>query len=132
MAKNNIKVIDMTGPEQRVYRGYDSFALKTRFVKSSYYFYMTFRVDTEEENLQNFDVKEIRHNLNLLLDMTEQNIRRSNGQLRSLKDQSTALEYDLNHLKTVLVDEEKEAQRMKRVYELLEQFVYFLSFIKSL
>lgn len=93
---------------------------------------MTFRVDTEEENLQNFDVKEIRHNLNLLLDMTEQNIRRSNGQLRSLKDQSTALEYDLNHLKTVLVDEEKEAQRMKRVYELLEQFVYFLSFIKSL
>lgn len=54
--------------------------------------------------------------------MTETGIRRTNDQLRSLKDQSTALEYDVSTLRTTLFNEEKEARRMKDVYELIEQF----------
>ncbi|CAB3405543.1 unnamed protein product [Caenorhabditis bovis] len=105
------KVIDMTGPQQKVYSGYDSFSMKT---KSEY------EIDTEKREV--FDVPELLHNLNLLVDLTEEGIRRNNHQLITLKDQSTALEYDMKQIEKALKDEEEEASRMKKVYDLIDGF----------
>uniref|UniRef100_A0A8R1HS39 Septin and tuftelin-interacting protein 1 homolog n=1 Tax=Caenorhabditis japonica TaxID=281687 RepID=A0A8R1HS39_CAEJA len=106
------KVIDMTGKQQKIYSGYDSFSMKTRSEYDN--------VDEEERSV--FDVPELVHNLNLLVDLTEESIRRSNQQLLGLKDQTTALEYDLEQSQKTFVDEEKEVQHMKDVYELIDGF----------
>lgn len=109
---SNIKVIDMTGKQQKIYSGYDSFSMKTRSEYDT--------VDDEERTV--FDVPELIHNLNLLVDLTEEGIRRSNQQLISLKDQTTALEYDLQQVQKSLGTEEQEAQHIKDVYELIDGF----------
>ncbi|CAI2327742.1 unnamed protein product [Caenorhabditis sp. 36 PRJEB53466] len=109
---SNIKVIDMTGKQQKVYSGYDSFSMKTR---SEYDV-----VDEEERTV--FDVPELIHNLNLLVDLTEEGIRRSNQQLIGLKDQTTAMEYDLQQAEKALDAEEHEAQHLNEVYSILQGF----------
>ncbi|WKX93617.1 hypothetical protein Q1695_011129 [Nippostrongylus brasiliensis] len=108
--KTGVKVIDMTGPEQRVYSGYDSFTMKSR---------ATFN-DTSDREV--FDVPELIHNLNLLVDLTEESIRRNDSQLKTVKDQSTALGYDLSQAKQLLETEERECERIKEVYSLIESF----------
>lgn len=109
---SNIKVIDMTGKQQKVYSGYDSFSMKTRSEYDT--------VDEEERTV--FDVPELLHNLNLLVDLTEEGIRRSNQQLISLKDQTTAYEYELKQIDTTLKSEEEQAQHIKDVFELIDGF----------
>ncbi|EPB67440.1 g-patch domain protein [Ancylostoma ceylanicum] len=108
--KTGVKVIDMTGPEQRVYSGYDSFSMKSR------------PVFNDISDRENFDVPELMHNLNLLVDLTEESIRRNDSQLKSIKDRTTALEYDLKQAKEMLDHEEKATERIKEVYELIEKF----------
>ncbi|KAF1765251.1 hypothetical protein GCK72_005203 [Caenorhabditis remanei] len=109
---SNIKVIDMTGKQQKVYSGYDSFSMKTRSEYDT--------VDEEERTV--FDVPELLHNLNLLVDLTEEGIRRSNQQLIAVKDQTTALEYDLVQIENSLTTEEEQAKHMKDVFELIDGF----------
>ncbi|VDK46318.1 unnamed protein product [Anisakis simplex] len=108
---SGIKVIDMTGKEQKVYSGYEAYAAKTRAV-----------AETEKEHLA-FDVPELMHNLNALVDMTEETIRANNHQLRFLEDQTTALENDRVQLNVALTKERDEQKRMKEVLEMLEKFV---------
>ncbi|VDO28032.1 unnamed protein product [Haemonchus placei] len=108
--KTGVKVIDMTGPEQRVYSGYDSFSMKSRAAFN----------DISDRDV--FDVPELMHNLNLLVDLTEENIRRNDSQLKSIKDRTTALEYDLEQAKLLHETEAKEYERIKEVFELIENF----------
>ncbi|VDO20771.1 unnamed protein product [Heligmosomoides polygyrus] len=108
--KTGVKVIDMTGPEQRVYSGYDSFSMKSR---------TTFNDVSDREV---FDVPELMHNLNLLVDVTEEKIRRNDSQLKSTKDRTTALGYDLEQAKLILETDEKEFKRINEVLELIETF----------
>uniref|UniRef100_A0A915CKK8 G-patch domain-containing protein n=4 Tax=Parascaris univalens TaxID=6257 RepID=A0A915CKK8_PARUN len=110
VAANAIKVIDMTGKEQKVYSGYEAYAAKTRAVAES------------EKERRAFDVPELTYNLNALLDMTEETIRRNNHQRRFLEDQTTALENDRNQLNLALMKERDEQKRMKEVLALLEGF----------
>ncbi|KAK6019439.1 hypothetical protein OSTOST_14924 [Ostertagia ostertagi] len=107
--KTGVKVIDMTGPEQRVYSGYDSFSMKSR---------ASFN-DISDRDV--FDVPELMHNLNLLVDLTEENIRRNDSQLKSIKDRTTALGYDLEQAKLILESESKEYERIKEVFDLIEK-----------
>ncbi|VDM53642.1 unnamed protein product [Angiostrongylus costaricensis] len=150
--KTGVKVIDMTGPEQRVYSGYDSFSLKSRFLVVLNLFVWMKRntsasdglsaaVNTAEEQLyivgigwtfpvsfndtndrDVFDVPELMHNLNLLVDLTEESIRRNDSQLKSIKDRTTALEYDLTQSKAMLETEERDSERIKEVHDLIEKF----------
>lgn len=87
---------------------------------------------------------ELMHNLNLLVDVTEEKIRRNDSQLKStkvcficdlfvlynlvgikvtlalLKDRTTALGYDLEQAKLILETDEKEFKRINEVLELIE------------
>ncbi|GMR36109.1 hypothetical protein PMAYCL1PPCAC_06304 [Pristionchus mayeri] len=101
------KVIDMTGPEQRVYTGYEALSMKS------------VRGDATDDR-KNFDIPELSHNLNLLIDLTEEDIRKSNHRARNLENSSTALRYDLKIAREELAKEEEDLDRMKKVYELLE------------
>ncbi len=62
---NKIKIIDMTGKEQRVMHGYESFGQMAR---------MSSRVGQSEEKKRLFDLPELRHNLELIVNMTEDKI----------------------------------------------------------
>ncbi|VDM81621.1 unnamed protein product [Strongylus vulgaris] len=108
--QTGVKVIDMTGPEQRVYSGYDSFSMKNR------------PVFNDMSDRENFDVPELMHNLNLLVDLTEESIRRNDHQLKTIKDRTTALEYDLKQAKEMLESEERASEKIKEVYDLIEKF----------
>ncbi|VDD90514.1 unnamed protein product [Enterobius vermicularis] len=105
-----VKVIDMTGKEQKVYSGYDAFAAKTRAV-----------AEAEDEHLA-FDIPELGYNISMLLEFTEDTIRRSDRQLKFLKDQTISMENDCKELTSTLNKERAEQNRMKEVLSLLEKF----------
>ncbi|VDK84275.1 unnamed protein product [Cylicostephanus goldi] len=87
--QTGVKVIDMTGPEQRVYSGYDSFSMKGRYVSRFAVFvrkWISCRPSFNDiSDRENFDVPELMHNLNLLVDLTEESIRRNDHQLKTIK-----------------------------------------------
>ncbi|VDN06589.1 unnamed protein product, partial [Thelazia callipaeda] len=107
---SGVKVIDMTGKEQKVYCGYDAYAAKTRAVKES-----------GAESLA-FDVPELMHNLNLLIDETENIIRRNNREKRLLKDQTKVLKNDRQQMTQMLRKEHEGQKRVQELYEFLEWF----------
>uniref|UniRef100_A0A0N5AM51 G-patch domain-containing protein n=1 Tax=Syphacia muris TaxID=451379 RepID=A0A0N5AM51_9BILA len=107
---SGVKVIDMTGKEQKVYSGYDAYASKTRFM-----------AEVEDEHLA-FDIPELSYNINTLLELTEDTIRHNDKQLNYLKDQTVSLENDRKVLSDVVLNAKVEQKRMKEVLALLEKF----------
>ena len=63
---SNVKVIDMTGPEQRVLSGYSEIARGHDKPVETF--------DAEEAAKKSFEMPELLHNLDLLVDMAEQRI----------------------------------------------------------
>ncbi|VDK67133.1 unnamed protein product [Litomosoides sigmodontis] len=107
---SGVKVIDMTGKEQKVYSGYDAYAAKTRAV-----------AEAQVERLA-FDVPELMHNLNLLISETEETIRHNDRQMRFLRDQTAALENDIVQIQAALWKEREEQRRIEELNDLLERF----------
>ena len=79
-----------------------------------------FRIDADDDKRKNFDIKELRHNLDLALDMEAQNFRRINALQQSLTDQNTAIEYGLPKMKADEDDEIKIHKKMEGAYEFLK------------
>lgn len=127
-AMHGVKIIDMTGPEQRVY---DDFSAFSRRAKAP-----TF----ENGERTRFDVPELMHNLNSLVDLTEEEIRRNDREIRFLKveinkscakeklkssefkDQTEVLKESRKRLSEQVVNERDELRRMQEVAEIIEQF----------
>ncbi|MCP9262121.1 hypothetical protein DINM_005413 [Dirofilaria immitis] len=74
----------------KIYSGYDAYAAKTRAV-----------AEAQSERLA-FDVPELMHNLNLLINETEETIRQNDRQIRFLRDQTAALENDSVQIQAAL------------------------------
>ncbi|CAI4233374.1 unnamed protein product [Auanema sp. JU1783] len=104
------KVIDMTGKEQRVYSGYDSFTNRTR------------QVDEELVRREHFDIPELEHNINLQTQTTEQVVRKRGLQNRTMKDSNIALEYEMQRLNEKEVELRRELQRRKELVDLIRRF----------
>ena len=99
----------MTGPKQKVYNDFHSFSRKAKA--------------PEFENQRNkFDIPELIHNLDTLLDVTEDEIRRNDRQAKLLKDQNKGMEADSQEIRKAIIDEEKEVARMKEVFGVVEEF----------
>ncbi|VDK30165.1 unnamed protein product [Gongylonema pulchrum] len=90
------------------------------------YFWAVAKAETERLA---FDVPELMHNLNILIDETEETIRRTDRQMRFLRDQTTALENDREQIKAALEKEREEQNRMDQLVQLLEG--YGLELIKE-
>jgi len=102
---STLKVIDMTGREERVLTGYQSISGQQRPEEDG--------VSKKPFNaLQakgkvNFELPELIHNLNLLVDMCEQDIISSDRKMAHHKDRVSVLESEGEKL-SVLVEKEKE------------------------
>ncbi|XP_013412007.1 tuftelin-interacting protein 11 isoform X2 [Lingula anatina] len=112
---SNVKVIDMTSKEQRVLTGYH--AISNRHD----------RPDSDEEERpvvqpqqKAFDVPELLHNLNLLVDMAEEDIIQNDRTLKYEKDVVVNMTYEKESLKEVCDQEEKQVKRLQDVLELVE------------
>uniref|UniRef100_A0A915NWJ5 G-patch domain-containing protein n=1 Tax=Meloidogyne floridensis TaxID=298350 RepID=A0A915NWJ5_9BILA len=104
------KIIDMTGPEQRIYEDFNSFSRRAR---------MTIIADVERTN---FNVPELTHNLNTLLDVTEEEICKTDRQVRYLKDQNEVLLNEQSRIEDELTESKAEIVRLEEVYTIVKQF----------
>lgn len=110
---SKVKVIDLTGPEQRILSGYH--AIHQQHSKPT-------EQDDERttKKYQNFAIPELTHNLNLLLDMTEQEIIRNDRQLRHERDQVINLRHEEEKLTQLLDQERKQIQTMEEIVDIVE------------
>lgn len=114
IAKNKIKVIDMTGKEQRVMHGYESLSQINKMSRHG---------DESNENgrPKNFDVPELVHNIDMLLDMTEEKILVGEKKLKHYEDSLVALAYDEKRTRERLSGERRQLQRMSQLLENVEK-----------
>lgn len=115
---SKVKVIDMTGPEQRVLSGYHELHHQpTRPIE-----------EREDETAakrgpvgSNFSVSELIHNLDLLVDMTEQRIMRNDREAKYEEDRTVNLQHELERLDDLTRAEEAQAHRLAKVSDILSQ-----------
>jgi len=96
---SSVKVIDMTGREERVLSGYQAISGQMRPDEDGY------KAGTQKKT--HFELPELIHNLNLLVDMCEEDIIQADRKLAHHKDRVSVLESEGEKL-SVLVDREKE------------------------
>lgn len=108
-AGQSMKIIDMTGKQQRVYNDFNSFSRRA------------VAPDADGERT-NFDVPELMFNLNTLIGLTEDEILRNDRQIRFLKDQNVALEMEEKTLRESVTEDSEEIKRMNEVVEIIDEF----------
>ncbi|CAD1471179.1 unnamed protein product [Heterotrigona itama] len=92
---SRVKVIDMTGPEQRILSGYHAIAGGQQRPDENV-------VVTDKKSKINFALPELQHNLNILVDMCEQDIIQNDRRTRHLSDRVVALEAEKKNLSKVI------------------------------
>lgn len=107
-----VKVIDMTGPEQRVLSGYHAISGTKKPTED-------WEIRKEKE-FKNFQLPELQHNLNLLVDMCEQDIIQSDRALRYNEDRIVSLENEVTNLQKVTQNEETIVNGLQHVLNVLE------------
>uniref|UniRef100_A0A8C5PIU2 Tuftelin-interacting protein 11 n=1 Tax=Leptobrachium leishanense TaxID=445787 RepID=A0A8C5PIU2_9ANUR len=112
---SQVKVIDMTGREQKVYYSYSQIAHKHNVPEEGS------SQAGKEEKLQGFVLPELEHNLQLLIDMTEQEIIQNDRQLQYEKDMVVNLTHELGKLNEVLEHEEKAIYNLSQVLQTVEE-----------
>ncbi|KAI1719196.1 GC-rich sequence DNA-binding factor-like protein [Ditylenchus destructor] len=100
-----IKVIDLTGPEEKVYDDFGSYVQRT-----------------DGNNTRRFAIPDLTHNLSTLMDITEQEIVKNERELRSLKDQTFELQQDKRKLENEADEMQKEIDHMKDVVKIIRGF----------
>lgn len=92
---SRVKVIDMTGPEQRILSGYHAISGGQQRPDETV-------VVTDKKSKVNFALPELQHNLNILVDMCEQDIVQNDRRTRHLIDRVIALEAEKKNLSKVV------------------------------
>lgn len=114
-ATNKIKVIDMTGKEQRVLHGYEALGQISKMAKQG---------DQDGANRpKNFDLPELVHNIDMLIDMTEEKILVSDKKLKHYEDSLVALGYDERRTQERLAAERRQLARANELLAAVEQYV---------
>nr|ABC69931.1 STIP [Ciona savignyi] len=116
----NVKVIDMTGKEKKVFSGYH--AIAGRVTTGS-------DVESVDEDLYEdemrkreiFSCPELLHNLDTLIEETEHKILSADRQKRYESDRSVSLEHQRKKLEETLVKEESEINRIETVLRTISQ-----------
>ncbi|NP_001087642.2 tuftelin-interacting protein 11 [Xenopus laevis] len=112
---SQVKVIDMTGREQKVYYSYSQLAQKHNIPGEAP------GQGVKEEKPQGFALPELEHNLQLLIDMTEQEIIQNDRQLQYEQDMVVNLTHELEKLSEVLEREDKAIENLSKVLETVEE-----------
>lgn len=103
---SKVKVIDMTGPEQKVFSGY--YAMSNQHSKP---------LETDEEagvkKYENFALPELTHNMNLLVETLEQEIIQKDRERRFQKDQIVNLSHEIEKRSEEIVFESKQIDALE-------------------
>uniref|UniRef100_A0A8C7C9Q5 Tuftelin-interacting protein 11 n=1 Tax=Oncorhynchus kisutch TaxID=8019 RepID=A0A8C7C9Q5_ONCKI len=112
-----VKVIDMTGREQKVYYSYSQMTNKLSVPEEA-----PLSVATREQKTSGFALPELEHNLQLLIDLTEQDILQSSRRLQHERDVVVTLSHESSGLQTRLGTERDAIQRLEAVLQLVDRF----------
>jgi tuftelin-interacting protein 11 len=108
---SKIKIIDMTGKEQRVMHGYESIS---QMNKRSY-------LASEKKQVKQFDLPELTHNLELLVNLTENKILNFDKKLKHTEDTIVNLQYEEKESKERVKVECEQIEKLKILLELIEE-----------
>uniref|UniRef100_A0A8C1AJQ1 Tuftelin-interacting protein 11 n=1 Tax=Cyprinus carpio carpio TaxID=630221 RepID=A0A8C1AJQ1_CYPCA len=104
-----VKVIDMTGREQKVYHSYSHMSQKHSVPEEA-----PLSVSTREQKTSGFSLPELEHNLELLIELTEQDILQSARCLQHEKDTVVTLTHESDTLQVRLAEEEQALGRLEQ------------------
>ncbi|XP_053726850.1 tuftelin-interacting protein 11 [Synchiropus splendidus] len=111
-----VKVIDMTGRELKVYNNYSQMSNKHSIPDEGP------PSLARDQKGSGFALPELEHNLQLLIDLTEQDILQSARRLQHEKDVVVSLSHESRALQTRLESEQSSIQRMEAVLALVDRF----------
>ena len=107
------KVIDMTGPETRVLNSYH--AITGNRTLTEHY------EEKRREKYDKFDVPELVHNLQMLLEMTEEDIIKDARKTEQMSNRVVHIDHEKEKLEVIVSKEKKEIETLDRALELLEK-----------
>ncbi|KAJ1520703.1 hypothetical protein ONE63_003802 [Megalurothrips usitatus] len=110
---SKVKVIDMTGPQQRVLSGYHAISGPQRPADEW--------ETRKEKKFTNFALPELQHNLNLLVDMCEQDIIANDRKLRQSRDRVISLEQEEQVLSQKMEHEKKQIHALETLSKIVTQ-----------
>nr|XP_023692876.1 tuftelin-interacting protein 11 [Paramormyrops kingsleyae]XP_023692878.1 tuftelin-interacting protein 11 [Paramormyrops kingsleyae] len=112
-----VKVIDMTGREQKVYYSYRQMSQKHSVPEET-----PLSIEARDQKGSSFALPELEHNLQLLIDLTEQDILQSARRLQHERDVVVSLTHESSVLQERLTEEQKTLGRLEAVLDLVERF----------
>ncbi|RNA12424.1 tuftelin-interacting 11 [Brachionus plicatilis] len=107
-----IKIIDMTSREQRVSHGYESLSQITKLSKME--------SEYEEKKRENFDVPELTHNLDLILNMTEDKLIHYDKKMKHYEDMIVGLSYEEKRTREKMTSESDQMEKIKNLIKSIE------------
>lgn len=113
---SRVKVIDMTGPEQRILSGYHAIAGGQKCPDESI-------AEPDKKSTTNFSLPELQHNLNLIVDMCEQNIIQNDRKTRHLGDRVIALESEHKSITKIVSHHEKLVNTLESVLLIVDKLM---------
>ncbi|KAM6423077.1 tuftelin-interacting protein 11 [Liasis olivaceus] len=113
-----VKVIDMTGREQKVYYSYSQISQKHNVPEDGPQ--QQLPPLGKDARMQTFSLPELEHNLQLLIDLTEQEIIQNDRQLQYERDMVVNLTHEIEKMAKVLSREEADIRNLSEVLELVE------------
>jgi tuftelin-interacting protein 11 len=111
-----VKVIDMTGKEQRVLTGYHALAHKHDAPRDS-----SPPPYSQTQGKKVFDMPELLHNLDLLVEMAEDEIIQSDRKLKHNEDLAVNLKYEKEKMDKLCEQEAEHITRLKKVLAIIEE-----------
>ncbi|XP_071831039.1 tuftelin-interacting protein 11-like [Apostichopus japonicus] len=110
---SKVKVIDMTQPEQRIMGSYHEMAQQHERPSETF--------DGTDDQKRAFEMPELEHNLQLLVEMSEQHIIHHDRQLHHEEDLVVNLQHEKVKLEGVLKEETLRISRLKKVLEMIDR-----------
>ncbi|XP_062872018.1 tuftelin-interacting protein 11 [Trichomycterus rosablanca] len=111
-----VKVIDMTGREQKVYYSYSQMSKKHNIPEEA-----PMSASAQEQKSSRFVLPELEHNLKLLIELTEQDILQSARRLQHEKDTVVTLKHESTALQSRLSEETEALERLEGMLELVDR-----------
>lgn len=119
---SQVKVIDMTGREQKVYYSYSQISHKHSVPDEGVPLLAQLPPTAgKEARMPGFALPELEHNLQLLIERTEQEIIQSDRQLQYERDMVVSLSHELEKTAEVLAHEERVISNLSKVLALVEE-----------
>uniref|UniRef100_H0XL48 Tuftelin-interacting protein 11 n=1 Tax=Otolemur garnettii TaxID=30611 RepID=H0XL48_OTOGA len=121
---SQVKVIDMTGQEQKVYYNYSQISISHKHNIPDVRLPLPSQQPSQpskEAKTPGFVLPELKHNLQLLIDLTEQEIIQNDRQLQYERDLVVNLSHELEKMFEVLEHEELVISNFSKVLEMVEE-----------